>query len=334
MITLRRATTSKSSRRTELTFFPEPKFSHERSGLLSYLVSTFTKVATSSDKTSLFPIRTRRSSDSTASAKDGSRRTLTSPAATVYTETTIDASLAMPGLSHARDTMRRCSTKYVSNNVTYEIIWDDNDNSSVTQSSPQPSVSDRRLSLAVLKLESQLASSKPSTRRASELSRKSSVRRSYDSVDMFPERKMTHERLEQLFPALLHRSGLRDLPRSRQARQRRSTVCSITIDEPQQQILTGDGSREGSTGIIDFFPPFSGPISDTANLGDVHGDENEPEEVGQGRRLSESYRWQSRSSFGSLIGSSSRIHKQRLTQIRRSSRQESTRHLLADNVDL
>ena len=305
IITLRRATTNRAPKRTELTFFPEPTFSHERTGLLSYLVSTFSRTGTANDQAEQFFANTTRTSRSTSIDSDGVHPTLTFPAATVCTEITIDANLTMPGIPMDMSTIRRCSTKYVSADTTYEVIWDENDSLTTPPDSSKPSTSDRRRSsLAVMKLESQLARSDEISRRASKGSGSTSERPSRSSVGMFQEQVITPEKLERLFPKLIQKTGLRDLPRSRTGRKRKISVCSITVDDAPHQTLAGDGGRKESAFSIEFFPPL---VSRRASRASLDPSEQEGRDNAEAS-MSLLKRW-TQPRQGSLLGSSS--HRRR-----------------------
>lgn len=260
IIILRRATNNPPPRKSELTFFPEPTFSHERDGLLNYLISTFSRASMCNNRTSNLFHDGRRSSRSTSVDSAAANGTVTMPAATVCTETAVDANLTMPGMMSDFFAKRRCSTKYTSGSTVYEIIWDENDSVSNADSSSRPSVGNgRRPSLAVFTLETQLARSHGSSRKQSQVSGISARRTSTKSFDMFPEQALTVGKLEAILPRLLHKTGLRDLPKSRAGRQRKSTICSITIDEADPRTLQGCGAEEHRLSVsgIEFFPPLT-----------------------------------------------------------------------------
>lgn len=259
MITLRRATNNPTPRKSEITFFPEPTFSHEKNGLLSYLISTFSRASTLNGIATGIIDNRRHSSRSASVDINTPNGTVTLPAATVCTETTVDASLTIPGAMQGSFARRRCSTKYTSGSTVYEIIWDENDSISTGDDSSRQSLGNRRRSsLAVLTLEAQLSRSKQSSRRESQASSRRTHQSSVRSVDMFPEQVLTIGKLDAVFPRLLHKTGLRDLPRSRASRQRRNTVCSITVEEakPQTVVDGASGGNKPSMSGIDFFPPL------------------------------------------------------------------------------
>lgn len=304
MITLRRATTNRSPQRNELTFFPEPKFGNERNGLLSYLVSTFTVTNLADMAAPLFA--DGKSSRTNSVGSDGAHPTLTYPAATVCTETTVEPNLVHPGHSAQKPSSRRCSARYVAGDSSYEVIWDENDSLTASQGSSRPSVTDRRASLAVMKLEAQLARSDPSTRRPSAESADSS-----SSAKQKYAQALTPDKLDQIFPRLIHKTGLRDLPKSCTGRKRRDTVCSITVNEPEQQMLVDNDGRKASAFTIDFFPPLSCTTSRRTSMIPSPGDLSQPMSV-QGNRASptsDSPPTKQRARLGSMVGASSHARR-------------------------
>ena len=247
MITLRRATTSKSHKRMELTFFPEPRFSNERSSFLSYIVSTFSRTSLPSE--AVAPVLHKSSSTRSDSVDSGlSRRGVAYPAATVFTEITVEPTLTSSSLTPPNCRSRRTSTRYVTGGTSYEIIWDEND-SSTTQDSSRQSTVDRRSSVAVTKLEAQLCRASTSTK-------------SSDQSELLEQRSrapsssvLTHEKLQQLMPRLLHKTGLRNLPRSNADKIRHKTKHSITTEEGTSEVLV-EPDRRQSTCTINCFPPL------------------------------------------------------------------------------
>lgn len=311
MITLRRATTNQHPNRAEMTFFPEPTFSYERSGLLSYLVSTFTKRKTSQEPAMLNfrPVGSRPYHRSALISSNSAHPTLTLPAATVYTETTVGARLAMPSLVPEMVVPRRCSTKYTSGGITYEILWDNDDNSSATQEFSRMSASPRRPSVAMIELEAQLVRRDSSKGYSSNSSRKSSSAMSYNSAGVLPEPNTALDSLEQLFPRLLHKTGLRDLPRSRKSQQRRSTSCSITVNEVQQQTLVDDSGRRDSVSANGLFPPLRYSHQSRTPSNPPSRYKQSPEAFEQGDNAWEGQPQRVGSFVGSKIGSSSHCRR-------------------------
>lgn len=243
MITLRRATTSKPPKRMELAFFPEPRFSNERSSLMSYIMSTFSRTGQPSE--AFAPVLHSSSSTRSASVnREISRPGVTYTAATVFTETTVEPTLTCSGLTLPKCQSRRTSTRYMTGGTSYEIIWDENDSS--TPDSSRQSSADRRCSVAVMKLETQLNRASISTKSSDDSGRSRAP----------PKAALTHEKLQQLMPRLLHKTALRDLPRSKAGKLRRKTRHSITLEGGISQVLDERDNRKQSTCTIDFFPPL------------------------------------------------------------------------------
>lgn len=311
VITLRRATTKTTPRVDELTFFPEPTFSHEKTGLLSYLVSTFSLVGASTDVRTTTFTTSNTTSRSTLLDSNGVHPTITNPAATVCTETTVGARLTMPGNDVTFQQMRRCSTKFTSGSTSYEVIWDENDSASTGDQSRQSTVERRRSSLAVTSLEAQLARSTPSTPRAVKVNSGSSGRASRSSVNMFQEQILTPAKLDQIIlPRLQHKTGLRDLPRSRGGRRKKSsTICSITVDDPLHQTLSANGERRPSTFAMEFFPPLASRRESSSYGQYPERLRNSSSDITKECAPGDSILAQFRPRLGSLIGSSGHMRK-------------------------
>ena len=174
MITLRRATTTGNSRRMSLTTFPTPKFSRAGSGFFSSVMSsiTGTEAGMSNSPPSLSlqcdgRQRTQQASISSTEAWPS----LSTIAPVVCTEIIMmepSAPNSAPGQKINR--LRRCSTRIVTNDNVYEILWDEDSSSSSSQGMTMPIVgrvpsAESRRSSAVDVLQSQL--SRASTRRSS-----------------------------------------------------------------------------------------------------------------------------------------------------------------------
>lgn len=312
MITLQRATTNRNPKRIELTFFPEPKFGNERSGLLSYIVSTFSRSEMSmpAGQSGIKPSTTTKSARSASVGNDGAHPTLTFPAATVCTEAFVESSLAMPGAFTANPPSRRCSTKYVTRDSCFEIIWDENDSSSTTRESSRPSLtSDRRPSLAATKLEAQLAQNLQTIRRFSVQSGSSSSTDSQSSVGNFLERVITPEKLNSLFPKLLRDTALRNLPRSRGGGHERENVCNVATLETSCQVMKDDGEGPRMKSVA-LFPPLHSHR--TSNLNDEIGQKlaDMSQSDNQVLRRASASAGSPQGRLGSMIGSSSHTRRQ------------------------
>ncbi|KIW19531.1 hypothetical protein PV08_00103 [Exophiala spinifera] len=128
MITLRRATTAGSPKRMSLTFFPTPRFSRRYTGFLSYFLTTFSsKGERRSSPTEILQVMGSKTDTPPApSIEDNEARPSTSSVALpIFTELTPMPAPSSPSGQpmEAFNSMRRCSTRYVSNNIVYEIIW-------------------------------------------------------------------------------------------------------------------------------------------------------------------------------------------------------------------
>ncbi|KAH0837021.1 hypothetical protein FOPE_04759 [Fonsecaea pedrosoi] len=135
MITLRRATTTRSRKQTSLTSFPPPKFRRHGSGLLSTFLNSITRCdeVVSHDNTEVDRTRQVVQKPRTAStvSKGDIRPSTCAAAPPVQTEVvTVEPRLSCSAPNQSAAPIRRCSTRYISNNVVYEIIWDENSTSS------------------------------------------------------------------------------------------------------------------------------------------------------------------------------------------------------------
>ena len=146
MITLRRATTVRSRRQTAtLTSFPTPKFSRSSNGLLSSFLSSITGY----DE---IPVCTRRESNSKQTTtlkarkvsimdiKNDLRPSTSGVAPPVQTEVVVvEPRISISEPNMVATSVRRCSTRYISESTVYEIIWDENWSSSSSSAGGMPS---------------------------------------------------------------------------------------------------------------------------------------------------------------------------------------------------
>lgn len=141
MITLRRATALRSRRQTTLTSFPPPKFSRDSSGLLSTFLCSITGYdeATSCTSTKAEPVEhivSNTTKPSTIDSNSDVHPTTSMVAPPVHTQVVaVEPRLSISGPNQALASIRRCSTRYVSENAVYEIIWDENWSSSESSGS-------------------------------------------------------------------------------------------------------------------------------------------------------------------------------------------------------
>ncbi|KIY00685.1 uncharacterized protein Z520_03350 [Fonsecaea multimorphosa CBS 102226] len=131
MITLRRATTARSRRHATLTSFPPPRFTRHSSGLLSTFLNSITghdegvsNDDTEADRTMQVTQKPRATPNV---SKQDMRPSTSSTAPPVQTEVvTVGPQPSYSAPNQAAEPVRRYSTRYVSDNGVYEIIWDEN----------------------------------------------------------------------------------------------------------------------------------------------------------------------------------------------------------------
>lgn len=257
MITLRRATTSKTRQGTGLTFFPEPTFERQGSGILNYLITT---LGSSVNTTRSFVVAGGEPWNDNMHDFAVRVPTFGHAAPTVCTETTVWHQVTVPGDEARFTPKRRCSSKFVSNSQTFEVIWDENDSLTSSHETSRSSVggvmSSRRRSVAVEQLEIQLAKSEAASRQSSQgVSKRGSRRGSYvPSVNLFNS-SMLARKLSQTFSRLARESALQNLPRSKGTGKPMSSIETSLSDPVQWQLSNGNHSRLMSS--IEFFPPLS-----------------------------------------------------------------------------
>jgi hypothetical protein len=247
MITLRRATNSQSSRKMSLTFFPEPKFERSRTGFLTAFLSSITSSedVVAADDPQLYLQDARRSSRSSASVESGKAQPSGSGSApTVCTEVSgMEPRLSIPGQSSTDPELRRCSTKFITAESIYEVIWDEHANSSTASDSshspPEPNSEARRRSVAVEQLQTQLSKAVARSRRESLASQPSRSRR---------------QSLADLFSFKFSRNSndgrLQNFPRSKSST---NAKLNAPVHPMINVVLEGVSS---SSCLIEFFPPL------------------------------------------------------------------------------
>lgn len=254
MITLRRASVSRtSSRKMSLTFFPPPKFERSRSGLLTAFLNTLTGNRDSSQQVvdvSSAQGDTRRAS--LVSIKIGGPETPRKASApTVFTKVSgMRPNLLQPVQTADNPAVRRCSTKFISTGSVYEVIWDENISSSASEASPPATaVGDRRRSLAIDKLETQLFKAVAQSRRESlgGERRPSTPERSNSLASLIASRVSWSE---VGLPSLSHSSSRRR--RSREQRLHDYDTAPANADDPPFDNL-------------EFFPPLRSRASTGAS---------------------------------------------------------------------
>lgn len=181
MITLRRATARNTVKDESLTFFPPPQITHPRSSLLSFflrMMENGTKdcAANSTPQSAFWKLQKADLMSSTPKHNPSATSDIAFPVRTEITD--IQPSLSQASQVVQAPFLRRCSTRYLSGDSVYEILWDDNVSSTDSEavSSATGPTPCRRDSVAVQKLEEQLEKSSSHSRRISTFERGDNVR--------------------------------------------------------------------------------------------------------------------------------------------------------------
>ncbi|KIW66654.1 hypothetical protein PV04_05965 [Phialophora macrospora] len=265
MITLRRATSSMPRRQTTtLTSFPTPKFSQDSDGLLSSFLKTITScseapvyVLGESEPTKEIAQKSRR--PSTVSTKDDVRPSTSAVAPPVHTEiATLEPPLSLCGSNQAVSSIRRCSTRYISEDVVYEVIWDENMSSSASSEGGDPSP---RGSGAILQsrelagtetLERRLSNALSRSRRAS-TDESRSRRTSYvPSMELSLQSIWTNPKIARLF----REPASERLPRSKSSTRTSNMFPSLSTDAGSSPAHTRPFPER-----VEFFPPLRSPAN-------------------------------------------------------------------------
>ncbi|EXJ80788.1 hypothetical protein A1O3_07072 [Capronia epimyces CBS 606.96] len=322
MITLRRATTAGSQRRLSLTSFPPPKFGRRSSGFLSTIFNTIT--TGHHDATSSFTnAQTNSQKASFITSSSGEVRPATSTIAPpVRTEVVaLDTPVSFPGQVYTPQPGRRCSTRYISDDGVYEIIWDQS-GSTTTSEGAAPSPQSREWALGrrgsgdTEPVERRLSRALIQSRRTS-LQGAASRRGSY-----WPTSETTYAQgLLDLFDSpklarLARETAFRNLPRSRASKTTLAPEIA-RMDITQQMVVEPLGQQEEDQ-VVDFFPPFQSRLS-MAGSTKLH--DPFPRWAERGQEAHEHLctpvpgspggeaAWSRRSSYGSMIGISRHIKR-------------------------
>jgi hypothetical protein len=262
MITLRRATSSQASRKMSLTFFPEPQFRHTKSGFLTYFLNT---ISSSETKPTLTPCaaeesQRRRSSQSASVERGSAQPSSVESAPSVHTEVAgIISKMSVPGQTSDSLPVRRCSTRYISNGLVYEVIWDENGSSTSTESppsQPEPVPAGRRRSVAFEQLEYQLSKADEESRRQSQASQETLSRKSTVAGDRPKTRSGSlAEFLNFKLNLLANDGALQNLPRSKSFRSARMASLGPRVVSAVPEEPPGLDMKDISRGL-EFFPPL------------------------------------------------------------------------------
>lgn len=328
MITLRRATTSESHRRASFTSFPTPKFSRGSSGFLSSFLNSITGQDGPPPNANTKPgpaSRTAHASRSASVISNGEVLVSTTAAAPpVQTEVVqVEPRLSLCNSNHEANPFRRCSTRYISDNAVYEIIWDENWSSTSSEgasSSPQGKslAMDGRCPVSTDAL----------GRRLSMILNQSSRK----SIPVVTGRKMscaqgsTSKRiLEGLSESPSLAKMFRDpgfgipLPRSRASRKAETLRPMAVQVEFEQSTLADPPPLDVGTAAVEFFPPLrsrantNGSTASADKPPDPHQESLEAveqmDEATVGSLEDAPGRQQGRRGYGSMVGISSRAKR-------------------------
>jgi len=269
MITLRRATMGKSSRRMSLTSFPTPQFGRYSNGFLSsFLSSIIPKEAGKSNQKPTFlklPTESHRVLSASISSAEA-QPCISTTAPVVRTELIV----MEPQGSNSSEILklnptRRCSTRFVSDESVYEILWDEDSSSTSSEGSTIPKVDQgpvagRRHSSAIDGLQFQL--SRASTRRGS-----IQVTLAGIGVELHGDENQTQSRFQGLVNSQVTKftgvKFLQNLPGIRTTRAEHWKSCVNREQDDVVREIPWSQSRNGHGKPVDFFPPLGGPAEDT-----------------------------------------------------------------------
>ena len=283
MITLRRATTIKTSpRKTSLTFFPEPKFERSRTGFLTTFLRAMTGISDKEMEPSWPRVERRRSSGASIDS-EGARPSPGGNASTVCTNITdVQPIISQPAGSQNEGSpfMRRCSTKYITRDQVYEVIWDENlsDSSGSTTGpavDPEGRPANRRRSVAMGLLEMQLHKAEAQSHRQSQIiqeqeqDRKSSCVPEYERQRQGSLQSILRLKLSRFVTA---EATLKDVPRSKASRlgKAKSPATSSNISNTIPEDFPEHPEFEQTACSMEFFPPLRSRATTTTSKPDSH----------------------------------------------------------------
>lgn len=274
MITLRRATGTSPQPRLSLTSFPTPKFGRRNSGLLSAIFDTIT--TGHHYTTAASDINRRASTHKPASISNSSsevRPGTSSIAPPVRTEVpTREPRFSFSGRASTVQPVRRCSTRYISDDGVYEIIWDQNSSTAISEgAAPSPQSTEwtlgRRESGQTETLERRLSQVLSQSRRTS-VQEVASRRGSYwpgsetmytqGLLDLFESPKLAR---------LAQQTAFRTLPRSKASKMTLNPAVAY-FDVTQEAVVEPAGERAKDE-VLQFFPPLRSR-SNTAESTKLH----------------------------------------------------------------
>lgn len=275
MITLRRATASESNRRLSLTSFPPPKFNRTRGGFLSSFLNSITgedeHCVETKSSLEASGYKTQRRDSTFVSGNDALPST-SAAAPPIHTEViAIEAQVSLSGQDYTVDSIRRCSTRYISDDGVYEIIWDEESSSPerVTPRHENEFVLDGRPVEGAESLEQRLSNVLSHSRRSSVLA-PASRRKSYwpgsDTLSQGLLLPSTRSKLARL----AREAAFRSLPRSKASKKREMMNPMATQIRVTQQHLVDPLVQEGEVENGELSPPLSSRRSED----EIQNDDN------------------------------------------------------------
>ena len=285
MTTLRRATTVRSRRQTTtLTSFPPPKFSRSSNGLLSSFLSSIAGYAESpshvlrEDDARTSSMREQRK-PSTSSIRSSLHTSTGAVAPTVQTEVSaVESRRSVSGPNQAGNSMRRCSTRYITENGVYEIIWDENWPSSSGSEggdrSPhgRGSILQSRELAGVDSLERRLSNALSRSRRASvQVNHSGSRKTSYvPGTETSLQSIWANPKIARLF----REPASERVPRSKSSKKASKTIevmPPLLANEDLDHDIDGEGSKQrASPNHVEFFPPLRSRANTNGNKSPGH----------------------------------------------------------------
>ncbi|RMZ87493.1 hypothetical protein DV736_g5280, partial [Chaetothyriales sp. CBS 134916] len=195
MIVLRRASLARGSppKKMSLTVFPEPKFERSRTRVLTSFLRTITG-AIDEDKETTWPRADDRRPSQASLGAHRAQLSHRGRVKTVCTKVTdVQPTMVLPTGSQAdgETASRRCSTKYITGDQVFEVVWDENVSSHTSTSSSEIEAisctgSKRRHSVAMESLEIQLKKADAQSRRQSQSIAERRRKSSYNEGPFLP----------------------------------------------------------------------------------------------------------------------------------------------------
>ena len=267
MITLRRATTSRCWRHTTFTSFPPPRFNPVNTGILSMFLcsiagydESLSAVRSSKDMETAGHVTTQKSRrmSTVRLQKEGCLST-TTVAPPVRTEVVaVEPRPSDAEQNPANSSIRRCSTRYMSDNTTYEVIWDENWSSSTSSAGSirdahgRGSMLQNRNLTGKETLERRLSSALTRSRRESEPNDEDR-KTSYQPVTEFSVQSLwNNPKVARLF----REPDSERLPRSKFSKRTSITPFALSRRDLKHNTLPDGSDQTKTADHVEFFPPL------------------------------------------------------------------------------